>query len=134
MMGLPITVLENILHNGIVKPANPVNPTMPSTSTDSIELKTGEIVTVEDLCDFWIEGHKKILETTKIINDAKELMQSERKSKEEKELQAEQKVEGIQTQEECGTKGNRSHNKKETVQGCESSPQKPKRRRVRKSE
>ena len=132
MMGLPITVLENILHNGIVKPANPVNPTMPSTATDSIELKTGEIVTVEDLCDFWIEGHKKILETTKIINDAKELM-SERIAEKEKELQAEQKVEGIQAQEECSAEGNRSHNKKETVQGSESTSQKPKRGRVRKS-
>lgn len=98
-----------------------------------VQLSNGELVTIKDLCDFWIEGHKKILETTKIINDAKELIQSERIAEKEKELQAEQKVEGIQAQEECRAEGDRSHNKKETVQGCKSASQKPQRRRVRKS-
>ena len=48
-----------------------------------------------------------------MLKKLKELML---KRKEEKELQAEQKMEGIQASEECGTKGDRSDNKKETVQ------------------
>ena len=93
-----------------------------------IELSNGELVTIKELCDFWIEGHKKIDKTKEIIEDI------ERITKKEKELSTEQKMEGLQTQEECSTEGTRPNNSKETVQGCKSSSQKSKRGRVRKSD
>ena len=62
-MGLPITVLENILHNETVKPG------MPAIIDDyNIQLKTGEIVTIKDLIDFWIEGHAIMKEIEKECN------------------------------------------------------------------
>lgn len=128
MIGLPTSYLESILHNYQSKPG------MPKITDDYIiELNNGELVTIKDLCDFWIEGHKKLDTATKIISDAKEIMRkSERKSKEEKKLQTEQKVEGLQAQEECRPEGTGPCNKEEVVQGSESTSQKPKRGRVRK--
>ena len=93
-----------------------------------IELSNGELVTIKELCDFWIEGHEKINKAKEIIKDV------ERITKKEKELSTEQKMEGFQTQEECSAEGFRPNNSKETVQGCKSSSQKSKRGRVRKSD
>lgn len=73
-MGLPISILENILHNKAVKPG------MPAIIDDyNIELKTGEIVTIKELIDFWIEGHKAIKEIEKECNTTgkKSLIQSQ---------------------------------------------------------
>lgn len=65
-MGLPISILENILHNTTSKSA------MPAIIDDyNIELKTGEIVTIKELIDFWIEGHKAAEEVSKIVEENK---------------------------------------------------------------
>lgn len=129
-MGLPTSYLESILHNYQSKPGSP------RIHDDYIiELENGELITIKDLCDFWIEGHKKLFDATKKVNNAQEIMQKhERKSKEEKKLQTEQKMEGLQTQEECKPERSGPDNKEETMQGSQSASQKPKRRRVRKSE
>lgn len=93
-----------------------------------IELSNGELVTIKELCDFWIEGHEKINKAKEIIKDV------ERITKKEKELPTEQKMEGFQTQEECSAEGSRPDNSKETVQRVKSTSQKSKRGRVRKSD
>ena len=100
-------------------------------ATYSIELPNGEVVTIGDLTNFWIEGHKKIKKALEIIKESKEV---ERESKEKAKLQSKQEVERLQTQDECETKGIGPDNTKEIVQGSESASQKPKRRRVRKSD
>lgn len=128
-MGLPITVLENILHNETVKPA----------ITDGYIIQIGdELVTIDELITFWKVGHDRLKNATASINEAITITEkylggaSERSSEKEKKLSTEQKVEGLQTPKECGTEGDRPYNKKEIVQGSESSSQKPKRRGVRK--
>lgn len=69
-MGLPISYLENVLHNYQSKPG------LPKIHDDCIiELNNGEIVTIKDLCDFWIEGHKKLDNATKAIESAKTIIE-----------------------------------------------------------
>lgn len=65
-MSLPISFLESVLHSTTNKPG------MPAIIDDyNIELKTGEIVTIKDLIDFWIEGHKAAEEVSKIVEENK---------------------------------------------------------------
>ena len=92
-----------------------------------IEQENGDLPTLKELCDFWVEGHKKIDNAKEIIRDI------ERITKEEKKLPTEQKMEGFQTQEECSAERIGPDNSKEIVQGSKSSSQKSKRGRVRKS-
>lgn len=127
-MGLPITVLENILHT--------VKPVMPAD--DYIIQIEDKPVTINELIDFWKVGHEKLKKATASMNEALTITEkylggnSERSTEKEKKLSSEQKVEELSSSEECGTKGNRPNNEKEAVQGSESSSQKPKCRRVRK--
>lgn len=109
-MGLPITLLENILHNETVKPG------MPKIHDDYIiELNNSELVTIKDLCDFWIEGHKKLFDATKIIDDTKELTKkSERSTEEEDKVSSEQKVETVCASSIGKTKRTRRNNKVKT--------------------
>ena len=100
-------------------------------ATYSIELPNGEVVTIGDLTNFWIEGHKKIKKALEIIKESKEV---ERESKEKAKLQSKQEVERLQTQDECETKGIGPDNTKEIVQGGKPTSQEPKRRRIRKSD
>lgn len=100
-------------------------------ATYSIELPNGEVVTLDDLTNFWIEGHKKIKKALEIIKESKEV---ERESKEKAKLQSKQEVERLQTQDECETKGIGPDNTKEIVQGSKPTSQEPKRRRIRKSD
>lgn len=47
-------------------------PSIPAIIDDySIELKTGEIVTIKELIDFWIEGHKAAEDVSKIVEENK---------------------------------------------------------------
>lgn len=99
-MSLPITMLESMLHNTASEPG------FPSFIADDylIEVKPGELVKLMDLATFWNVNHATIE-----VEDKKD----DRGTKEEKKLQTEQKVEGIQTQAKRKTKGSGSHNKKE---------------------
>lgn len=56
-MGLPISILENILHN--------------KAEAEIIKLSNGDLVTIEDLKNFWIEGHKAAEEVSKIVEENK---------------------------------------------------------------
>lgn len=96
-MGLPITLLENILHNETVKPG------MPKIHDDYIiELNNSELVTIKDLCDFWIEGHKGANK------------KSERSTEEEDKVSSEQKVETVCASSIGKTKRTRRNNKVKT--------------------
>lgn len=106
-MGLPISILENVLHNCQSKPKIDDNYI--------IELNNGELVTIKDLCGFWIEGHKKIFDATKIIEDAKEVMKKgERSTEEEIKVSSEQKVEAVCTSSISKPKRTRRNNKVKT--------------------
>ena len=60
---MPISYLENVLHNTASK------PDIPAIIDDyNIELKTGETVTIKELIDFWIEGHNVMKEIEKECN------------------------------------------------------------------
>lgn len=98
-MGLPITMLENMLHNTASKPGFPL-----ITDDYLVEVKPGNLVKLIDLVTFWNANHATIE-----VEDKKD----DRVTKEEKELQTEQKVEGIQAQAKHKTKRPRSSNKKE---------------------
>lgn len=98
-MGYPLSILENILHNTASKPSFPF-----ITDDYLVEVKPGELVKLIDLATFWNVNHVTIE-----VGDKKD----DRGTKEEKELQTEQKVEGIQAQAKHKTKRPRSNNKKE---------------------
>ena len=54
---MPISYLENVLHNTTSKP---------EIQAYNIE---GETVTIKELIDFWIEGHKAAEEVSKIVEE-----------------------------------------------------------------
>lgn len=120
MSSLPLSVLENVLHPKQIN----------FDENYIIELNNGELVTLGDLTNFWIEGHQKIKKALDIIKESKEKVECE--SKEKTKLQSKQEVERLQTQDECETAGARPDNTKEVVQGSKPTSQEPKRRRIRK--
>ncbi len=119
---LPLSVLENVLHPKQIN----------FDENYIIELNNGELVTLGDLTNFWIEGHQKIKKALDIIKETKEKVECE--PKEKAKLQSKQEVERLQTQDECETKGIGPDNTKEAVQGSKPTSQEPKRRRIRKSD
>lgn len=130
-MSLPLSYLENVLHNTVSKPG------MPAIIDDYIIQIGDELVTIKELITFWKVGHDKLKKATASMNEAIAITEkylggaSERSTEKEKKLSSEQKVEGLSPSKECGAE-DRPYNKKEVVQGSESSSQKPKRRGVRK--
>lgn len=121
-MNMPLSVLENVLHPKQIN----------FDKNYIIELNNGELVTLGDLTNFWIEGHRKIKSALDIIKETKEKVEC--KSKEKTKLQSKQEVERLQASDECETKGIGPDNSKEVVQGSKSTSQEPKRRRIRKSD
>lgn len=103
-MSLPISYLEGVLH--------PVSEYHNPSDLDEIE-----------------KLRKQLEKTAKTLKDLVDERDTEKKEK----LQAKQEMERIPSSEECRTEGDRSNNSEEIVQGSESSSQKLKRRRVRKS-
>jgi len=122
MSSLPLSVLENVLHPKQIN----------FDENYIIELNNGELVTLGDLTNFWIEGHQKIKKALDIIKETKEKVECE--PKEKAKLQSKQEVERLQASDECETKGTRPSNTKEIVQGSKPTSQEPKRRRIRKSD
>lgn len=61
-MSLPLSVLENVLHPKQIN----------FDENYIIELNNGELVTLGDLTNFWIEGHQKIKKALDIIKESKE--------------------------------------------------------------
>ncbi len=122
MNSLPLSVLENVLH-----------PKQISFDENYlIELNNGELVTLGDLTNFWIEGHRKIQNALDIIKETRNKV--EREPKEKTKLSSEQEMEGVPPSDECKSKGTGPDNSKETVQGSKPTPQEPQRRRIRKSD
>lgn len=119
-MSLPISILENILHNETIKPG------MPAIIDDyNIELKTGEIVTIIELIDFWIEGHKAAEEVSKIVEENK------RKSS-EVGLQKDKGVETLQKENNRG-EGTELSKLREENKSPSTSPRRQQRRKLPKS-
>ena len=118
-MSLPLSMLQGLLHQKQNFDENYL-----------IELNNGELVTLDALMTFWIEGHRKIQNALDIIQETRK--KSEREPKEKTKLSPEQEMERISSSDECKAKGSGPDNTEETVQGCESTPQESKRRRIRK--
>lgn len=119
-MGLPISILENILHNTTSKSA------MPAIIDDyNIELKTGEIVTIKELIDFWIEGHKAAEEVSKIVEENK------RKSREVR-LQKDKGMEDVPQENNRG-EGTELPKLREEDKDTSTSPRRQQRRKLSKS-
>lgn len=59
-ISMPISYLENVLHNTASKPA----------IVDNYNIE-GETVTIKELIDFWIEGHRAAEEVAKIVEENK---------------------------------------------------------------
>ena len=59
-ISMPISYLENVLHNTASKPA----------IVDNYNIE-GETVTIKELIDFWIEGHRAAEEVSKIVEENK---------------------------------------------------------------
>jgi len=97
-MSLPISYLENVLHNA----------SMPTIGDNYIIQIGDEFVTIKELIDFWVKGHKKILETAKIINDANKLI------KENKEKECNTTGKNTSTQSQTTGKKSRKSTKKTT--------------------
>lgn len=121
-MSMPLSVLVNVLHPKQIN----------FDENYLIELDNGELVTLGDLTNFWIEGHQKIKNALEIIKESREKVEC--KSKEKTKLQSKQEVERLQASDECETKGVGPDNTKEVVQGSKPTSQEPKRRRIRKSD
>lgn len=119
-MNMPLSVLENVLH--------PKQTTFDENYV--IQLNNGELVTLGDLVNFWIEGHQKIKKALDIIKESK----VEREPKEKTKLSPEQKMERVPSSDECKPKGTGPNNSEETVQRSKSTSQEPKRRGIRKSD
>lgn len=121
-MNMPLSVLVNVLHPKQIN----------FDENYLLELDNGELVTLGDLANFWIEGHRKIKSALDIIKETKEKVEC--KSKEKTKLQSKQEVERLQASDECETKGIGPDNTKEVVQGSKPTSQEPRRRRIRKSD
>lgn len=121
-MNMPLSVLENVLHPKQIN----------FDENYIIELDNGELVTLGDLANFWIEGHRKIKSALDIIKETKEKV--ERKPEKENKVSSKQEMERLQASNECETKGTGPDNTKEVVQGSKPTSQEPKRRRIRKSD
>ena len=119
---MPLSLLENVLHPKQIA----------FDESYVVELNNGELVTLGDLMNFWIEGHQKIKSALDIIKENRKI--DEREPKEETKLQSKQEVEKLSSSDECSAARTGPDNTKEVVQGRKSTPQKPQRRRVRKSD
>ena len=119
---MPLSVLENVLHPKQIA----------FDENYLIELNNGELVTLGDLTNFWIEGHQKIRSALDIIKETRNKV--EREPKEKTKLSSEQEMERVPPSDECKSKRAGPDNAKETVQGSKPSSQEPKRRRIRKSD
>lgn len=101
-MSLPLSLLENILH-----------PKQISFDENYlIELNNGELVTLGDLTNFWIEGHQKIKNALDIIKESKEKV--EREPEKENKVSSKQEMEVVCTPTVNPTKRVRRNNKSKT--------------------
>ena len=89
-MGLPISILENILHNITSKPG------MPAIIDDYIIQIGDELVTIKELIDFWKVGHEKLKKVTASINEAVAITEKHLGGKLAKEDKRESEKERVQ--------------------------------------
>ena len=112
-ISMPISYLENVLHNTTSKPEIPAY---------NIE---GETVTIKELIDFWIEGHKAAEEVSKIVEENK------RKSREVR-LQKDKGMERVPQENNRG-EGTELPKLREEDKDTSTSPRRQQRRKLPKS-
>lgn len=79
--------------------------------SSSIELPNGEVVTLDDLTNFWIEGHRRIEKALEIIKESKEV---EQESEKESKISSKQEMEVVCTPTVDTTKRTRRNHKSKT--------------------
>jgi len=73
------------------------------------KLPNGELVTIKELCDFWIEGHEKINKAKEIIEDIE---------KDTKEIRCKQQpADEKEVEGKPGMEGSEANNKRKTKRG-----------------
>ena len=102
MSSLPLSVLENVLHPKQIN----------FDENYIIELNNGELVTLGDLTNFWIEGHQKIKKALDIIKESKE--EVEREPEKENKISSEQEMEVVCSSTVSAPKRTRRNNKNKT--------------------
>lgn len=102
MSSLPLSVLENVLHPKQIN----------FDENYIIELNNGELVTLGDLTNFWIEGHQKIKKALDIIKESKK--EVERKPETKSEVSSKQEVEAVCPPTVSAPKRTRRNNKNKT--------------------
>lgn len=113
-ISMPISYLENVLHNTTSKPEMPA-------VIDDYNIG-GETVTIKELIDFWIEGHKAAEEVSKIVEENK------RKSREVR-LQKDKGMERLQKEDNRGERAELSKLRKEDKDSS-TSPRRQQRRKL----
>ena len=92
-----------------------------------IELSNGELITIKELCDFWIEGHKKIDKTKEIIEDIEKITKKEIRCKQqpadEKEVEGKPGMEGFEANNKRKTKRGPDNKKTSNKKLQSSSPE-----------
>lgn len=101
MSSLPLSVLENVLHQKQNFDENYL-----------IELNNGELVTLGELMTFWVEGHRKIQNALDIIKESRKKV--EREPEKENKISSEQEVEVVCSPTVNPTKRVRRNNKSKT--------------------
>ena len=113
-MRLPISYLENVLHNTVSKPG------IPAIIDDYIIQIGDELVTIKELIDFWKVGHEKLKSASTVLDEVIAITEkhfggdSERSTEEEDKVSSEQKVETVCTSSISKTKRTRRNNKVKT--------------------
>ena len=102
MSSLPLSVLENVLHPKQIN----------FDENYIIELNNGELVTLGDLTNFWVEGHQKIKKALDIIKESKE--EVEREPEKENKISSEQEMEVVCSSTVSAPKRTRRNNKNKT--------------------
>ena len=100
-MSLPLSVLENVLHQK-----------QSFDETYLIELPNKEVVTLGALMTFWIEGHQKIKKALDIIKESKGKV--ERESEKENKISSKQEMETVCPPTVSAPKRTRRNNKNKT--------------------
>lgn len=113
-MGLPISILESILHNVSSK------SDMPAIIDDYLIQIDDESVTIKELVEFWKVGHEKLKSATAVLDEAIAIAEkhlggnSERSTEKESKVSSEQEMEVVCTSSISKPKRTRRNNKVKT--------------------
>ena len=102
MNSLPLSMLQGLLHPKQIN----------FDETYLVELPNKEVVTLGQLMEFWVDGHRRIKNALDIIKENRKV--DERKTEEKSKVSSEQEVETICSPTVSAPKRTRRNNKSKT--------------------